>query len=245
MLGQLGLLFVVTLLLVVFETTTYHDGRGVGDLVLLSLEKLVVVLPAAAGIAVGLVGIRERLSWIAVAAAVSILILLQDVGPAARGSLPFGEVSALDDNGALTHRPPPPRWAEPGALGRAAECGINGGCLESHRDDSGRVSRAGLPLAVAYYKMGFLLASFVVVGISVAVHRWLEGAVVFISPSSETVGAAVATWGVPVVALVLVTLFADQVMHRVLLHGVSPVALLYPYLGLLTVVGLSLQVADA
>lgn len=238
--GRLSTLALVSLVVVSLRVVGFSEVRSLPGFLGLVLEAYFIALPVLAAVAVGLLRFRDRSRIAGVVGVATILMLLLDFVPQHPGRAATRQL-ILAPSGVAVERDGPPRWSEPGALERVYRCERTGGCLEQFRDEAGRVQRGGLAYAVAYFKLFFLLAPAIVITTSAAIRRWVEGAFLFLDDSAEWLVSTLTVWLLPLAMLFLVNLFASQVFVRVLAEAWSPVALAYPYLGLLVLAGLSWQ----
>lgn len=238
--SPLSTLAVVSLVVVSLRVLGYTDGLSLAGFVGLVLEGYFILLPVLAAIVVGLLGLRDRRRIGGVIAVTTLAMILLDFAPQHPGQAVSRRLG-LDPSGVAVELEEAPRWAAPGALARVVRCEREGGCLARFRADDGSIQPRGLPFGVAYFKIFFLLAPLIVVTTSAAARRWAEEALLFLDDSAAWLVPAITTWVLPLGMLFLVNVFAGQAFLRVLAHGWSPVALAYPYLGLLVLAGLAWQ----
>jgi len=237
---RLSTLAVVSVLVVSLRVVGFTEAFSILGFLGLVLEGIFVVLPVLAAIAVGLLEFSDRKRIAGMILGTTLVMLLLDFAPQNPAQAASRQLG-LDPAGTALEQTMPPRWPEPGALKRVVRCEREGGCLATFRDDAGRVHRKGLPYGLAYFKLFFLLAPAIVITTSAAVRRWVEGAFLFMDDSAEWLVSTLTVWILPLAMLFLVNFFASQAFVRVLAQGWSPLALAYPYLGLLVLAGLSWQ----
>lgn len=238
--SRLSGLALISLVVVSLRVVGMVDGVSVEGFLGLLLEGYFVLLPVLAAIAVQILGLRSRDRIAAVIGIATLLMVLVDFVPLQPGRTASRDLG-LNGSRTAVELEAAPRWPSPGAIDRVVRCGMAGGCLGGFRDDAGRIQREGIVYGVAYFKVFFLLAPLIVVLTSAAAARWVDGAFVFMHDSAEWLVAALTTWILPLGMLFLVNFFVSQAFLRVLAQGWPPVALAYPYLGLLVLAGLSWQ----
>jgi len=232
----LVMLLLVTFTVSAVDAAWVAGNRGVMYTMRLSVETAYIALPATAAAAVTMYRVsRAKVALIIVAFATATMVA-SDFIPTT--GAPRRDILILEADGTASTRFPSTRWTASGALVTVGSCVAQPDCPT--RSDG--VVTAGTQVfleALAFFKIAYLLAPLVAVGVCRWIYLWAEHSFVVMSRNARWALDFTLTWVSPVLVVIAILSFSSQAMEAMLARGEGPAPLLSAYVPLCVISGLA------